>query len=251
MSYLKHLECFRCGRTYPPERMFFGCPACTGDAASNLFCVYDYEAIGRAWSPAVVTKRPTNMWRYKEFFPVDDEHQVSLGEGMTPLLHAPRLGRRLGLDRLYIKDESRNPTWSFKDRMGSVGASKAVEFGCRVLTAASSGNGGAATAAYAARAGLKSIIFTTQNFPLPMRALMQTYGSMVVATPTIEDRWKMVRLGVERFDWFPIQNFLVPAIGANPYAQEGCKALGYETCEQLGWKAPDVMIFPIGAAVIR
>jgi threonine synthase len=247
LSYLKHLECFRCGRTYPPGKHFMGCPACTGDLASNLFCVYDYEAIARAWSPAKLADRPASLWRYREFMPVDEESIVTLGEGMTPLLHLPRLGKRLGLDRLYLKDESQNPTWSFKDRMGSVGASRALELACEVLTAASSGNGGAATAAYATRAGLKSIIFTTQSFPLTMRVLMQTYGSMVVATPTMEDRWKMVRLGVEELGWFPIQNFLVPFIGANPYAQEGCKALGYETCEQLGWRAPDVMIFPIGS----
>ncbi len=247
MSYLTHLECFRCARTYPPGRYFMGCPACTGQLSSNLFCVYDYAAIARAWNPEALARRPATMWRYREFFPVDEDRVVTLGEGMTPLLRLPRLGRRLGLDRLYLKDESQNPTWSFKDRMGSIGASKALEFGCQVLTAASSGNGGAATAAYAARGGLKSIIFTTQDFPLSMRVLMQTYGAMVVATPTIQDRWTMVKLGVGELGWFPIQNFLVPFIGANPYAQEGCKALGYETCEQLGWQAPHAMIFPIGS----
>lgn len=246
MSFLTHLECFRCGRTYPPEPYLLGCPACAGEHASNLFCVYDYDAVARAFSKDAVARREPTMWRYRELLPVADEHRVSLGEGMTPLLRLPRLGARLGLTRLYVKDESQNPTWSFKDRMAAVGVSKAVEFGRRVITAASSGNGGAASAAYAARAGLKSIIFTTPSFPLTMRVLMQAYGSLVIATPTIEDRWKMVRLGVEEFGWFPIQNFLVPAIGANQYAQEGCKALAYETCEQLGWRAPDAMIFPIG-----
>lgn len=247
MSYLTHLECFRCGEGYSAERNFWGCPSCKGELASNLYCVYDYEAIRKVWNPSVVEKREASLWRYREFMPVDEESIVTLGEGMTPLLKLPRLGKRLGLNNLYVKDESQNPTWSFKDRMGSVGASRAKELGCEVLTAASSGNGGAATAAYAARAGLKSIIFTTPSFPLNMRVLMQTYGSMVVATPTIQDRWTLVRLGVQELGWFPIQNFLVPFIGANPYAQEGCKALGFETCEQLGWKAPDVMLFPIGS----
>lgn len=246
MSHLTHLECFRCARTYPPDAYLLGCPACANGNASNLFCVYDYEKVARTFTKDALADREPTMWRYRELFPVDGEHRVTLGEGMTPLLHAPRLGRRLGLARLYLKDESQNPTWSFKDRMAAIGVSKALELGRRVITAASSGNGGAASAAYAARAGLKSIIFTTPSFPLTMRVLMQTYGSMVVATPTIEDRWKMVRLGVEEFGWFPIQNFLVPAVGANQYAQEGCKALAYETCEQLGWKAPDAMIFPIG-----
>ncbi len=208
MSLLKHLECLRCGSTYPPEKYFFGCPSCTGEKVSNLACVYGLRA-GRAdleqgspgpapchamalqWSCSRSTRVRWSAWR-----------------GMTPLLHVPRLGKRLGLDKLYVKDESQNPTWSFKDRMASVGASKALEFGCDVLTAASSGNGGAATAAYAARAGLKSIIFTTQSFPLTMRVLMQTYGAMVVATPTMEDRWKMVPPGRGAAWLFPIQNFL-------------------------------------------
>lgn len=246
VSCLTHLECFRCGRTYPPEPYLLGCPACAGADASNLFCVYDLAQVARTFSKDAIALREPTMWRYSELFPVGEDCRVSLGEGMTPLLALPRLGRRLGLTRLYVKDESQNPTWSFKDRMAAVGVSKAVEFGRKVITAASSGNGGAASAAYAARAGLKSIIFTTPSFPLTMRVLMQAYGSLVIATPTIEDRWKMVRLGVEEYGWFPVQNFLVPAIGANQYAQEGCKALAYETCEQLGWRAPDAMIFPIG-----
>lgn len=246
MSYLTHLECFRCRRQYPPGEYFMGCLFCKGERASNLFCAYDYGAVAQILTKEQIERRPPTMWRYRELFPVDEEHRVTLGEGMTPLLLLARLGRRLGLSRLYVKDESQNPTWSFKDRMAAIGVSKALELGRRVVTAASSGNGGAASAAYAARAGLRSVILTTPAFPLTMRVLMQTYGAMVLATPTIEDRWKMVTLGVEKFGWFPIQNFLVPPIGANQYAQEGCKALAYETCEELGWVAPDVMIFPIG-----
>ena len=245
MSYLTHLRCHRCGTEYPPDPLFFGCPTCPPDRPSNLYCVYDYEAIARVWDPANVVNREPSLWRYPEFLPVDLEHKVSLGEGMTPLLHLPTLGARLGLERLYLKDESQNPTWSFKDRMASVGAAVARSMGRTVLTAASSGNGGAAVAAYAARAGLRSIILTTPAFPLPMRVLMQVYGAMVLATESAPDRWKLVRLGVEEQGWFPIQNFLNPPIGANPYAQEGCKSLGFEICEQLGWKAPDAVIFPV------
>ena len=130
LSYLKHLECFRCGRTYPPGQVLHGLPACN-ELASNLFCVYDYDAIARAWSPSQAGGRSASLWRYREFMPVDEESIVTLGEGMTPLLHLPRLGKRLGLDRLYLKDESQNPTWSFKDRMGSVGASRALELVAR------------------------------------------------------------------------------------------------------------------------
>lgn len=245
MSYLTHLKCHRCGEEYPPGPYFSGCPSCPPDRPSNLYCVYDYEAVARVWDPRRLRDREPSLWRYIELLPVDAEHKVTLGEGMTPLIHLERLGARLGLDRLYLKDESQNPTWSFKDRMASVGASMARAMGRTVLTAASSGNGGAAVAAYAARAGMKAIILTTPQFPMPMRVFMQAYGSMVLATESTPDRWKLVRLGVERDGWFPIQNFQNPPIGANPYAQEGCKALGFEICEQLGWDAPAAIVFPI------
>ena len=120
----------------------------------------------------------------------------------------------------------------------------ALDLGCRVLTAASSGNGGAATAAYAARAGLEAVVFTTQNFPITMRAFMQSYGAKILATPTMQDRWTMVLEGVLEHDWFPIQNMMTPPVGANPYALEGNKTFAYEVCEQLDWKAPDWVVSP-------
>jgi threonine synthase len=245
MSYLKHLECFRCGRTYPPERMFFGCPACMGDAASNLFCVYDYEAIGRAWSPAVVTKRPTNMWRYKEFFPVDDEHQVSLGEGMTPLLHAPRLGRRLGLDQLYIKDESRNPTWSFKDRLACIAVSVAKKLGAPAVVSSSTGNAGASVAAYAAKAGLPCVVFTATGAVGPLVTQMRVYGATVVAVANKADRWPLMQHAVREFGWFPTSPFFGPVVGSNPYGIEGYKTLAYEIAEQMDWQVPDCCVLPV------
>jgi threonine synthase len=120
-----------------------------------------------------------------------------------------------------------------------------VAAGATALTAASSGNGGAAVAAYAARAGLAAIIVTTPSFPLTMRVFMQVYGAYVLATDSAPDRWKLVRHGVENHGWVPIQNFHNPPIGANPYAQEGCKAMGLEIAEQLEWRSPDAIIFPV------
>jgi threonine synthase len=185
------------------------------------------------------------MWRYRELLPVGDGPVVSLEEGMTPLVHCPRLGARYGLRRLYVKDESRNPTWSFKDRMAAVAATKARELGSTVLTIGSTGNAGAATAAYAARAGLRAVILTTPNVPAAMRPFMQAYGATVVAVPTFPDRWLLVREGVERHGWFPVQNFVTPPVGANPYALDGAKTVGFELCEQLGWRAPDVVVAPV------
>jgi threonine synthase len=187
------------------------------------------------------------MWRFHEFLPPDPEHIVSIGEGDTPLLACPNLGRRLGLTNLYVKDESRNPTWSFKDRMASSAVSTARMWGRSVVTAASSGNGGAATAAYAARAGLDAVILTTPNFPLTMRSLMQSYGAKVLATETMLERWTIVRLGVDELGWFPTQNFSDPPVGANPYALDGCKTMGYEIVEQLDGRLPDVVVAPIGS----
>jgi threonine synthase len=185
------------------------------------------------------------MWRYHEFLPVDPDQIVSLAEGCTPLLNCPALARRIGIERLLIKDESRNPTWSFKDRLASVAASRALQTGYRVLTAASSGNGGAATAAYAARSGLDAVIVTTAEFPMTMRVLMQAYGARILRVRTREARWELVRRGVQEFGWFPVQNFLVPPIGANPFALDGCKTLGYEICEDLGFCTPHWIFFPI------
>lgn len=245
MSYLTHLECFRCGRQYPPGRLFQGCPACADARPSNLFCVYDYGRLAGAFGPGTLEGRPATMWRYRELLPVGAGPVVSLDEGMTPLIHCPRLGARYGLRRLFVKDESRNPTWSFKDRMAAVAATKARELGCGVLTIGSTGNAGAATAAYAARAGLRAVILTTPNVPAAMRPFMQAYGATVVAVPTLPDRWTLVREGVERHGWFPVQNFLSPPIGANPYALDGAKTVGFELCEQLGWRAPDVVVAPV------
>src|SRR3954452_284513 len=115
--YLLHLRCFRCGATYPPGPLWGGCPACAAAGLpSNLHCVYDYAAIGRNLDRAALAARPATMWRYHELLPVRPGDVATLDEGMTPLLHAQRLGRAYGLGRLYLNDEARNPTWSFKDR---------------------------------------------------------------------------------------------------------------------------------------
>jgi threonine synthase len=239
------LRCFRCGATYPPGPLWGGCPACAAAGKpSNLYCVYDYPAVTRALDRAELASRPANLWRYRELLPVAVEHAVTLDEGMTPLVRAERLGRQYGLDQLYLKDESRNPTWSFKDRLAAVGATKARELGASVLAVASSGNAGAATAAYAARAGLDAYLFTTEQFPSTMRAFMQAYGAKVFAVPTAPDRLTMVRRGVEERGWVPIQNYVVPPVGAPAYMLDGAKTVGFELAEQLGWRVPDVVVAP-------
>jgi threonine synthase len=203
-----------------------------------VYCVYDYGRLAGVFGPGKLDGRPLTMWRYRELLPVADGPAVTLDEGMTPLVPCPRLGARYGLRRLYVKDESRNPTWSFKDRMAAVAATKARELGATVLAIGSTGNAGAATAAYAARAGLRAVILTTPNVPAAMRPFMQAYGATVVAVPTLADRWTLVREGVERHGWFPVQNFVTPPVGANPLLARRRQDVGFELCEQLAGGRP-------------
>ena len=241
------LKCLRCGAEYPIQRMSRGCPKCEGSYRSNVACTYDYDRIKRVFSRDVLVERPPSMWRYKEFLPPQEQHIVSLGEGVTPLVKCPSLGRGLGLKNLYVKDESRNPTWSFKDRLASSSVSMALQFGAQVITASSSGNHGAATAAYAARAGLDSVIFTAEAFPMTMRTLMQAYGAKVVAAPTPRDRWRLQKACEDEFGWYSNHDVIYPAVGYDPYGQDGYKTIAFEICEQLGWRVPDKMVVPVGA----
>ncbi len=246
MSFVTGLKCLRCGKEYPTGKMFRGCPECAGVKRSNLTLTYDYAAIRKAFSRDLLSKRPPTMWRYQEFLPAKQENIVTLGEGMTPLVHCKSLGAQLGLSELYVKNEAMNPTWSYKDRLASSAVSMATEFGARVVTVASSGNHGAATAAYAARAGLDSVIFTVQEFPMTMRTLMQAHGAKVIAAPRPRDRWKLIEATVDAYDWYPMGNFVDPPIGSNPYGVDGYKTIAFEICEQRGWKAPDKVVMPVG-----
>ncbi len=248
MNHVTGFKCLRCGRVYPEKKMFKGCPDCLAKGKpSNVSVQYDYEALRKAFSVKKLEGRPPTMWRYKELLPPDEDKIVTLGEGLTPLIHCPRLGGRINLPKLHVKDESRNATWSFKDRMCSSAVSVAREFDTRVITASSSGNAGSATAAYAARAGMECVLFTLQRFPTAMKVNMAVYGTRLIACPTLLDRWRMVEKCVDTFNWFPTAGFMFPLIGSNPYGIDGYKTIAYEVCEQFGWKAPDVMVFPTGA----
>lgn len=238
------LECPRCRALFDDARLFTGCPRCREQHVPvNLTVKLDLGSLGRLKTERFPAT-PRGLWRFRALLPVEGEHPVTLGEGATPLIHLERVGRRLGLRRLYAKDESQNPTWSYKDRLCAVALTHAVETGARVVTIASTGNHGASTAAYAARAGLPCVIFTLASVPGTMKTLMQAYGAAVVACPTPESRWGLMRQGIERFGWYPTGGFQIPPIGSNPYGIEGYKTLAYEVAEDLGWRAPDVMVVP-------
>jgi threonine synthase len=226
---------------------FKGCPSCLANGLpTNLKVVYDLEEVRRRFDPRKLDGRPLTIWRYAELLPADVENAVSLGEGMTPLLRVPRLGKRFGIPNLYVKDETRNPTWSFKDRLAASAVSMAAQLKAKVVVGSSSGNAGSATAAYAARAGIPCVMFTTQQFPLTMRVQMAVYGTRMIATPTIYDRWRLVEACVDSWGWFPVTVFVYPLVGSNYYGIEGYKSVAFELVEQLG-KPPSHVIMPVGA----
>src|SRR5262249_17962184 len=173
--------------------MFAGCPRCREQGVSvNLTVALDLGPLAGA-SLGALGGEGRGLWRFRDLLPVDGAAPVTLGEGGTPLVHLARIGRRLGVPRLYAKDESQNPTWSYKDRLCSVAVTHAVESGARAVVISSTGNHGASTAAYAARAGLPCVIFTLASVPDTMKTLMQAYGAAVVACPTSESRWALMR----------------------------------------------------------
>ncbi len=237
------LACVRCGAAYPVTRYAFDCDRCRGEAPANLTVTYEDQAFAGLRREAVAAGPPT-LWRWAPFLPVAAGDAVSLGEGGTPLVLAERLGAELGA-RLWVKDESRNPTWSFKDRLASVVVSAARQLGARVIASSSSGNAGAAVAAYAARAGLPCIVFTFQGAAGPMVTQMRAYGALVGAVRDKADRWKLLEAGVRRFGWFPTSPFVAPAVGSNPLGIEGYKTLAYEVAEQLAGQAPDWCVLPV------
>lgn len=246
LSYLVGLRCIKCGAEYPPGKMFKGCPNHPPDKPVTVTPVYDYQRVKPIMTPQRLAERPRTMWRYQELLPPDPKYVVSMQEGWTPLIHCRSLGESMGLPQLYVKDESQNPTWSFNDRLAAVGIAMAQQFSSTTVTLASSGDAGAATAAYAARAKLQCVIFTMHKFPQTMKVQMQVYGAKVLAARTMEDRWKMVEACVDTYDWFPVGTFLHPPVGYNPYAVEGWKSIGYEICEQMEWHVPDVVVFAVG-----
>ena len=236
----------RCQSPHTDGSPFEGCPRCRAEGVvSNFTPAYDLAAARRELDRDALANGRPGMWRYAGLLPVDASYAVSLNEGGTPLIACERLGQRLGLDRLYVKDESRNPTASFKDRMASVVVSKAREIGAWAVTISSSGNAGAALAAYAARAGLDCIVFTYGSAALAMKVQMQAVGAKLVTTPTAVDRWTLMRACVERYGWYPASNYLDPPVGSNPYGVDAYKTIAYEIAEDLDWEAPNHVLYPV------
>ena len=235
------LACVRCGACHPIDHYAEDCPACrTKGAPANLTVAYGQRP-GEGLKRNAPSGSARSMWRWDGFLHAKAEEAVTLGEGNTPLLPAPALG----LGDVWIKDESRNPTWSFKDRLGSGALTMAKRFGAKVIASSSSGNAGAAAAAYAAKAGIPCIVFTFVGSAGPLVLQMRAYGAMVVTVADKADRWRLQSLGVRELGWYPTSPFFGPVVGSNPYGMEGYKTIAFEIAEAFDWQPPDWCVLPV------
>jgi threonine synthase len=244
--FLTGLVCVRCGAPGDPEPRATGCPSCrAGGTPANLRTGYDLEAAGPAFVADLENDDLSGLQRYRALLPISTAQLDTGTPGPTPLLAAPRLAEAVGVNRLWIKDESRGLSWSFKDRAAAVAAAHARELGVEVLVTASTGNAAAATAAHARRAGLTPVVVFARGVDPLMAAFVSAYGAHIAVAETKADRWRLVGEAVERFGWYPMSNYADPAIGNNPYAIDGYKAIAFEIFEQLGRRSPTAVYFPV------
>src|ERR1035437_1125830 len=209
-----------------------------------LLVRYDLDALRRTWNPAQVREGPNSMWRYAPVLPPAETSVVTLGEGMTPLIRARRLGARLGAQDLWIKDEGLNPTGSFKARGLACAVSMAVELGVKKMAIPSAGNAASALAAYAAAAGIEAHIFMPRDVPQANYIECQAFGAFVTLVDgLIGDCAKLVAAGAAEHGWYDVSTL------KEPYRIEGKKTMGYEVAEQLDWQLPDAIFYPTGGGV--
>lgn len=238
MTNLSHLECPQCGKLFDSGRVQTFCHDCQ----SPLLAVYDLSSVRDHIDRDEFRARPAGMWRWRELLPVADEsHMLTLGEGDTPLLHAPRLGAQLGLKNLYVKEEGRNPTGSFKARGLAAALSKAKELGIDKVIIPTAGNAGGALAAYAARGGLAAYIIMPRDTPPANIAESRITGAAVeLIDGLISDAARLAGEKALREGWFDVSTF------KEPYRSEGKKIMGYELAEAFGWQLPEVIVYPTG-----
>ncbi len=237
--FFSHLECsVPCGAgPFNARENHHLCPAC----GMPLLARYDLEAAKR-WSKDSLVGRVPSMWRYAELMPLfPGESPVTLGEGFTPLIHAKRLGAELGLASLYVKDESLNPTNSFKARGQSAAVTRAKALGAKTLSVPSAGNAATAMAAYAACAGIPAQVFMPKDVKSPFIKESELYGAQVTLVDgLITDAGRIAAERGGPLGWYDVSTL------KEPYRVEGKKTMGYELAEQLGWKYPDWIIYPTG-----
>ena len=240
MTTVTHLECSVCGKRREAGKVHNLC-----ECGGPLLVLYDLEKARATWSRESLAKSPCSMWRYSPVLPVRNSSSiVSLGEGMTPLIHTKKLGAQLGARDLWVKDDGINPTGSFKARGLSCAVSMLVEFGIRKVAIPSAGNAASAMAAYAAAAGLEAYIFMPRDVPQANYVECKAFGAHVTLVDgLISDCGRIVAERKDAEGWFDVSTL------KEPYRIEGKKTMGYELAEQFGWTLPDAIFYPAGGGV--
>lgn len=245
LDHVKGFKCTLCGETYDLDEIDYVCPHHGEDGIVDV--VYDYDVIrSRMTRDRISSSLSFDMWRYKALLPVELEvPEPPLRVGWTPLYAAPRLGSPLGLRHLWVKDDGLNPTASFKDRASALAVVKARKAGAEVITTASTGNAAAALAGLAASVGLPAVIFVPQSAPPAKIAQHLIYGARVLLVDgSYDDAFELTLKAAREFGWYNRNT------GYNPFMTEGKKTAAYEICEQLDWRAPDVITVPVGDGCI-
>ena len=235
------LRCHLCGTTFPPTALWV-CDQCLGP----LEVTYDYAAIAPLVSRALIESRPKNLWRYREFLPIANEPLTGLHSGFTPLVRADRLAKRLGVRELYVKDDSVNhPTCSYKDRVVSIAATRAVELGFSVFACASTGNLANSVASHAARLGLACSVFIPDDLEPGKVTGAAVYRPRIIAVRgNYDDVNRLCTQVADRYQWG------FANINLRAYYAEGAKTYGFEIAEQLGWRFPRHVVSPVAGGTL-
>ncbi len=241
MTFLTGLKCHVCGTKFPAEALFV-CDQCFGPLEAD----YDYAAIGKAVGPKAISQRAPNVWRYRELLPISGEPLTGFNSGFTPLVRAERLAKAWGVSELYIKDDSANhPTFSYKDRVVSVAATRAVELGFEVFGCASTGNLGNSVASHAARLGLPCYVFIPDDLEPAKVAGSAIYGPRLIAIRgTYDDVNRLCTQIADKRPWG------FANINLRSYYAEGAKTMGFEIVEQLGWTFPRHVVSPVAGGTL-
>lgn len=241
MSRVIGLKCRECGESYP-KKLIHACSLCFGP----LDIVYDYADVASTISRESIASGPPTLWRYRELLPIESEASiVDIGVGFTPLLRADNLAEKLGLREVYVKNDSVNPTFSFKDRPSSVAVSKAIEFGSPAVGCASTGNLSGAMAAHASKAKLPCFVFIPEGLELSKIVQTLSYGAHVIEVKGNYDHVNRLATEIAL-----TSNIAFANINVRPYYVEGSKTLAFEVCEQLGWRAPEHVIVPVASGAL-
>jgi threonine synthase len=240
-SFATHLECSRCHEDFPVDQIQQVCKSDGGP----LLVRYDLRRVRDSVNREALRKRPETLWRYRELLPHEKpEDVVTLGEANTPLLETPSLGEKLGMPRLRVKDEGLLPTGTFKARGAAVGVTRAAELGVKTLALPTAGNAGAAWAAYGARAGIRVVVVMPETTPDAIIRETSAYGAdLYLVSGSIADAGAVVKRVCAERGWYDASTL------REPYRIEGKKTMGFELAEQLGWRLPDVIIYPTGGGV--